>query len=703
MSRPNRHPLALALAAAVFAAGCGRVDPPPLAPAKTPTAPPAATRLVLDESALPPLPAFKPSELDPGVSACTDLNAHVNGRWLAANPVPADQRTWGTFELLGERSLAVQKQIVERLATMSGARGVQKQLGDFWATGMDQAAIDAAGLQPIQPLLDRIESLATPEQLRTYLMAAHAANQSNLFGVFSESDFKDSSSVIAYVSQGGLGLPDKTYYAGQQHAQAREGYRAHVAKVLGLAGADAAQAAAGADAVLRIETTLAEPSYSAEELQRDFTRYYNPVTLAEADAATPGMGWKDLFDALGIAVPERFSLSNPAYFQRLTAMLGGTPLADWKAYLRFHAIDDNAAYLPSAFDEANFAFFGKTLRGQLEQQPRWKRVLGNLNGAMGDALGQLYVEVAFPPSSKAKMEQLVANLQSALRARLEKLEWMSPQTRAKALEKAAAFSAKIGYPDQWRDWTGLETSRAGYAQNALAAAAFNLRYQMNKVGKPKDKREWGLLPQTVNAGYNPLLNQITFPAAILQAPFFDPDADPALNYGGIGGGIGHEMLHGYDDQGSRFDKDGNLRDWWQPEDKTRFNALTRRLVEQFDGFAVAPGKHVNGTLTLGENIADLGGITVAYDAMKLAQASSPPVGEIDGMTQDQRFFVGWSTVWRRHYTEKETEVRLVTDEHAPSTFRANGAPQNLAVFANAFGCKDGDPMVRSGDKRIAIW
>lgn len=696
-------PLVLALSSALLLVACGGDAPPPAATATTAPETRAPATLRIDTATLPALPSFQTSDLDPAVSACQDLNAHVNGLWLKANPVPADRTTWGSFEMLGERSLAVQKQIVETLAQRADASGVQKVISDFWATGMDEAGIEALGLSPIQPMLDEIEQIASPEALGAYLHAAHAAGRGLLFGFGGESDFKDSSKVIAYVTQDGLGLPDQTYYSGDAHKAEREAYQVHIESVLKLAGADEATAQAQAAAIMAIETKLAAVSYSSEEMSRDVSKYYNPVSVADADAHTPLLPWGAFFSANGLTPPEMFSMSNPAFFETLNSMLGSTPLADWQAYLRFHTIDGAAPFLSSAFANENFNFYGKTLRGQMEQKPRWKRVLDTVNGTVGEALGELYVQVAFPPESKAQMEKLVGNLSLALKARLENLPWMSPETRAKALEKWASFTPKIGYPNAWRNWSGLETHRDSYIGNIMAAAKFNHAYEMAKIGKPKDKSEWGMTPQTVNAYYNPLQNEIVFPAAILQPPFFDPNADLATNYGGIGAVIGHEMLHGYDDQGSRFDAKGSFANWWQPSDAEGFKTKTLMLVEQFNAYEALAGKKVNGLLTLGENIADLGGLTVAHDALKLAQGEGYVDPMTGGLSQDQIFFLNWGTVWRRGYTDKEMNVRLVTDSHAPARFRANGAPSNMPAFATAFGCKPDDPMVRGDDQRIAIW
>jgi putative endopeptidase len=399
---------------------------------------------------------------------------------------------------------------------------------------------------------------------------------------------------------------------------------------------------------------------------------------------------------------EGFSLSQPKFFAEFDRMIADVPVEDWQSYLRFHLVDDASPFLADAFVQENYNFYGKTLRGQAEIQPRWKRTLGTINNVAGEALGQMYVDVAFSPESKQRMQQLVENLSEALKVRIENLEWMSEETKEKAMEKWAAFTPKIGYPDKWREWTGLDTARDSYIGNVLAANKFNYEWQLGKIGEPVDRTEWGMSPQTVNAYYNPLANEIVFPAAILQPPFFDADADPALNYGGIGAVIGHEMIHGYDDQGSRFGPSGNFENWWSDADAKGFSGLTDQLVTQFGEYEAAPGKMVNGKLTLGENIADLGGLAVAYDAMKRATEGQPdPM--IDGFTRDQRFFMNWATVWRRNFTPEELNVRLATDSHAPANFRAVGAPSNLPAFAEAFNCKSGDPMVREGDDQIVIW
>ena len=700
-NKPKNKPtlLLLSLAVTVALAACDRDA------ATADTAAPAAdtgTALTLDESTLPPVNRLLADQIDTSKDACTDFAGYVNGQWLAANDIPGDRTSWGAFEMLDERSTAVQRQLAEQAAAMEDATGVTDIVGDLWATGMDEAAINAAGIEPIQGRLDAIAALDSQEAVTKYLRDAFARGEGFLFGFGAEADFKNSDMNIAYASQAGLGLPDKSYYFDADKAEKLAAYEQHIAKVLELSGMTAEDAAAGAADVVAFETRLAEVSKSSEELSRDVSLFYNPVTPAEANEISPNFDWTTFFESQGVETPEMFSLAMPAFHAEVSEMLADVPVDTWQSYLRFHTVDGASPFLSDAFVEENYNFYNKTMRGQAEIKPRWKRVLDTIEGQAGEALGQLYVDVAFSPDAKAEMETLVDNLSQALKGHIEGLDWMTDETKAKAMEKWAAFTPKIGYPDKWRDWSGLSTDRDSYIGNVMAANEFNYKWNLSKIGEPVDKTEWGMSPQTVNAYYNPLANEIVFPAAILQPPFFDPDADPALNYGGIGAVIGHEMIHGYDDQGSRFGPSGNFENWWSEADSKGFTSLTDQLVGQFNEYEAMPGMNVNGRLTLGENIADLGGLAVAYDAMKKATEGQPdPM--IDGFTRDQRFFMNWATVWRRNFKDDELKVRLTTDPHAPANFRAIGAPSNLPAFAAAFECEAGDAMVRSGDDQIVIW
>ncbi len=697
MNVRNLVPLGLTIAIAASLAACGKNE---TAPAASADAKPA-----FDLSQIKtPLISLNSADLDPAIPACTDLNGFVNSKWLKANPVPGDQTTWGSFEILRERSLEVQHALVQQAAASQAKAGsVEAKIGDIWKTGNDEAKIEAAGLAPLQPQLDKITALNDTAAITRYLRDSQAEGKGVLFSLFANADYKDSANVIAYVGQGGLGLPEKGYYFDDAQAKIRDAYVAYIAQVLTLSGVDAAQAAEQAKAVMAFETRLAKASMSRIEM-RDPAKRYNPLSAAEADKLTPNFSWTALFETLKVPAAQKFSLAQPGFFAEMDKMLADVPASTWQAYLRFHTIDDASPYLSSQFEKANFDFYGTTLRGQKEMQPRWKRVLESVNGGMGEALGQLYVDAVFPAESKVAMQHLVENLSQALKARLEQLPWMGEETRKKALEKWASFTPKIGYPDKWRDWAGLQTNGDSYLGNMQAARAFNYRYMLDKIGKPVDKTEWGMTPQTVNAYYNATKNEIVFPAAILQAPFFDAKADPALNYGGIGAVIGHEMMHGYDDSGSQFAANGNFDNWWTDADRKAFTERTDQLVAQFDGYESVPGVFVKGKLTLGENIGDLGGLTVAYDALQMALKEDPKANvEVDGHSQDQRFFMNWATVWRRNFTDGELRVRLNTDPHAPANFRANGAPSNMPSYAAAFQCKAGDAMVRADEKRVVIW
>jgi putative endopeptidase len=658
-----------------------------------------------------PLRGIDLQGIDSKAPACANLNDHINGNWAKSVQIPADRTTWGSFELLNEMSLERTHALAEeaaKVADAAAAGSIEQKLGWFWRTGMDEAAVNKAGAAPIADTLKRIDALAKPADIASFLRDMHAQGLPVLFNFGGEADFKNSSVTIAYVLQGGLGLPERAYYLedGKDGAykKIREAYLAHIAKQLELTGTKADDAARQAKDILAFETRLATASLAPVELRNPENQYHF-VSIADADKVTPHFAWAPFFAAQGAAIKDGFSLSQPKFFAEVDKMLGDVPVAQWRAYLRFHAIDDAAPYLSDALATENFNFYGKTLRGQQEMKPRWKRVLGSLEDSMGMALGQLYVKQYFPPEAKQRADELVQNLRVALKARLEKLEWMSADTKKLAMDKWSSFMPKIGYPEQWRDWSGLTLKPEGYFGNVAAAAKFNHDWNAAKIGKPVDRKEWGMTPQTVNAYYNPLQNEIVFPAAILQPPFFDAKADDALNYGGIGAVIGHEMMHGYDDQGSQFDAQGNFKNWWTDADKKKFEERTGRLVKQFDDYVAIDGLHVKGQLTLGENIADLGGLNVAYDALQMALKKNPDAAkkQIDGYSQNQRFFLNYGQVWRRAFRPEELKLRLNTDPHAPANFRAIGSPSNMPAFAQAFGCKAGDGMVREGEKQVVIW
>jgi putative endopeptidase len=654
-----------------------------------------------------PAPSFDVKELDPAISPCGDFNAFVNAKWVAANPIPADRTRWGAFDALREHSLQTQREIAEKAALEANkakAGSIEQKIGWFYRSGMAEGAIEKAGYTPIKADLAKIDALKTPADIVAYITESFTRGQGPLFATNAGADFKNSKVQIAYAFQGGLGLPTSEYYSKPEYAELRSAYQAHAAKVLELAGAPAAQAKQSAEQVLAFETRLAKASLAPVELRKPENQYHF-VSLADADKATPNFSWSKFFAAQKADIQGGFSLSQPTFFAEVDKMLSDVPAEQWRAYLRFHEIDSASPYLSKPFAEENFAFYGKTLNGQKQQEPRWKRVLSAVNDTMGMALGELYVAKAFPPESKARAVELVNNVSAALKTRIEKLDWMSDETKKKALEKWSTFLPKIGYPDKWRDWAGVTVTPDNYFANVEAATKFDYDYEIAKIGKPTDRLEWGMTPQTVNAYYDPTNNTINFPAAILQPPFFDAKADDAINYGGIGAVIGHEATHGYDDQGSQFDALGNNADWWTKDDRAKFEARTAKLVAQFNEYEPLPGKHVNGQLTLGENIADLGGANVAYDALQMAMTKNPAEMEkkIDGYTPDQRFYLNFARIWRGSILPKRQEVLLNADPHSPAQFRAIGAPSNMPAFAEAFKCKAGDAMVRDDAKQVKIW
>ena len=702
MTKPYLKPLALAVSLALSLTACGKQEPAesaapaPSASANTAAAAPAASGGIFDVS-----------ELDPNINACQDFNGFVNDKWVAANPIPADHTSWGAFNKLAEDSLNTQHEIVEaaaKNAASAKAGSIDQKIGYLYQSGMDEATIDKAGFDPIKPRLDAIAGLKNTADIVDFIDKSYAEGNGQVFSFGAGADFDNAKLQIAYAMQSGLGLPTKDYYTKPEFKEIRDAYVAYIAKSLELTGVSAADAKAQADQVMKLETSLAAASLAPTEM-RDLDNQYHFVSVKEADKITPHFSWEKFFTAQGVTIDKGFSLSQPKFFAEFDQLLAKAPVSQWQAYLRFHVADDASPYLTKAFADNKFDFYGKTLSGQPEQKPLWKRVLDATNDGMGMALGQLYVADHFSPTSKQRAEELVANLGAAFRTRIEQLEWMSDATKQKALQKWATFVPKIGYPEKWRDWSGLTLVPDNYFANVQAANKFNYDYAIAKIGKPVDRTEWGMTPQTVNAYYSAQKNEIVFPAAILQPPFFDASADDAINYGGIGAVIGHEMGHGYDDQGSKFDASGNNVNWWTDADRTAFEARTAKLGAQFDDYEALPGKHVNGQLTMGENIGDLGGLNAAYTAPQMALSKNPAEAgrKIGGYTQDQRFFLNWARVWRGSIRSEAQLTLLNTDPHAPAKFRANGAPSNMPEFARAFQCRSGDAMVRDGGKQVKIW
>jgi putative endopeptidase len=592
------------------------------------------------------------------------------------------------------------RDVLEAAARAPGAPGsTSRKIGDFYASAMDEHAVDAAGYTPIKPDLTHIAALKSPADVAALVRAWHVQGIPVLFDFGPQADMKDANTMIGYAVQGGLGLPDRDYYtrSDAKSKQLLASYRAHVARMLKLV--DDANADAEAGWILALETTLAKASLDRTAM-RDPQTYYRIATLAQADAQTPHFSWTAFYKELGRDDVRRFSLPHPEFFAAMDKALVDVPVSHWQAYLRWHLVDFAAPALGKDFVDADFDFHDRILRGTQELKPRWKRAIDATNEALGFAVGEAYVAKVFPPEAKQRAQTLVRNLEIALRARLSKLEWMGEDTKKAAYAKLDTLAPKIGYPDKWRDYSALEVKRGAYFDNVRAATAFEARRQVAKIDKPVDRSEWGMLPQTVNAYYDPQQNEIVFPAAQLLPPYFDAQMDDAVNYGGIGSVIGHEMLHGFDDEGSQFDAQGNLRDWWSKQDRSRFVERTGLLVRQFDEFVPIDDLHINGKLTLGENIADLGGLEVAWDAWKLAQDGKPAAGR-DGLAPAQRFFHSFAQAWRTQQRPEALRLQVQSNEHAPAKYRVNGPVSNMPAFASAFSCKTGDPMARK--LRVDIW
>ncbi|HEX6628273.1 MAG TPA: M13 family metallopeptidase, partial [Gemmatimonadaceae bacterium] len=646
-----------------------------------------------------------PANLDRSASACTDFYQFANGGWTKSHPVPPAYSVWGSFAELSENNQSNLLTIL-RNAAASGdkqANADLDKLATYYSSCMDSAATERAGYQPIQSELDRVAAISNRAQLEAEVARLHSQGISAVFGFGAQQDAKNSTQVIAGIRQGGLSLPDRDYYLNQEkrYADIRANYTDHVAKMFQLVGESDAQAAADAQRVIALETSLARPARSRVEL-RDPNRNYNRMTAAELAQLAPGFGWPRFFTGEGRADISTINVQNPEFVKAVDSLMASVPLQDWKAYLRWRILDTAAPTLSSSFVNEDFRF-GSTLSGAKEQLPRDKRCTRATDLGLRDALGQAYVAQYFTPQAKARALEMVTNLQSVFNERLGTRDWMSDSTKTMAAGKLAAFNKKIGYPDKWRDYSTLTVKSGPFYNNALAVRAYERKRDLAKIGQPLDRTDWGMTPPTVNAYYNPQLNEIVFPAGIMQPPFFDPKADDAVNYGGMGAVIGHEMTHGFDDQGAQFDAQGNLRNWWTASDLDKFKKGTGLVASQFDSYTVLDSVHVNGRLTLGENLADLGGLSIAYAALEkaLAQKGRPPL--IDGFTPEQRFFLAWAQIWRSNSTPEALRLRINTDPHSPARWRTNGPLSNMPEFAAAWGCKPGDPMVRPDAVRPVIW
>jgi predicted metalloendopeptidase len=649
---------------------------------------------------------FDTSRMDTSAAACTDFYQFANGNWLKATQIPAAFPSWGSFNILAENNRNTLRAILDEAAKNTSAKSgsTEQKIGDFYATCTDEQKREAEGAKPLAPYLARIDKIKDVKGVEAEIAYFHKEGIPVLFGFGAEPDFKNSSMNIGTASQGGLSLPNKDYYTktDEKSKQLREAFVRHVSAMFQLLGDAPAQADKEAQTVLSIETRLAENSRSPVEL-RDVEKQYHIMSTADLEKLTPHFSWADYFAGLGLPKNLQINVAHPEFFQAADKMLSDVPVADWKTYMRWQLVHAAASALSSKFETESFNFYGKTLTGRKEQFPLWRRCVGATDNDLGEALGQEYVKRAFTPEAKQRMQTMVANLLAAFHDRLLAADWMSDETRKAALAKLAAFGQKIGYPDKWIDYSRLQIARDSYAANVIRAGEFEQWRDLNKIGKPVDKTEWGMTPPTVNAYYNPSINEIVFPAGILQPPFYDPKADDAFNYGGIGAVIGHEMTHGFDDQGAKFDANGNLAQWWTDEDFKKFNARTDCVVKQFDAFQVEPGLNEIGKLVVGESVADLGGLTVAYRAYQKSLEGKPRPPTIAGFTPEQRFFLGWAQVWAGSIRPEAARLRVKTDPHPLDRFRVNAPLSNTPAFAEAFQCKAGDPMVRPPEQRCQIW
>jgi putative endopeptidase len=643
-----------------------------------------------------------PADMDASVSACQNFDEYANGGWLKSHPIPPDQSYWGSFTILDETNREHLHQILEKASkdTSAAPGSDDRKIGDFYGACMDEAAIEAAGVSPLKPELSQIDSIDTVEKLQAAIARLQVLSVNAVFQFGSEQDRRNSTEVIAAAFQGGLGLPDRDYYTKTDDASKtlRDKYVAHVRKMFELAGDSPEAAAENAKAVMALETKLAEASMTRVE-RRDPEKTYNRMDLAALKRLTPNFSWTAYFRETGAERVAAVNVGQPQYFETVSRELRATPLAAWKTYLRWHLLHAAAPTLPRRFVDENFDFYGRTLQGTPEIEVRWKRCVTATDNAIGFALGKAYVREYFPPEAKASADRMVHNLMKALRDDLETLPWMGEKTRQAAIAKLDAFMPKIGYPDKWRDYSTLRIDRSSYLRDVWNANEFEWKRDLAKIGKPVDRTDWGMTPPEVNAYYNPLLNEIVFPAGILQPPFFDAKADDAVNYGGIGAVIGHEMTHGFDDQGRKFDAQGNLRDWWTPEDLKNYEARSKCVEEQYASYTY-DGQHVNGKLVLGEATADLGGLSIAYAAYRESRAGKPSPPKIDGLTDDQRFFLSWARVWAANVRPEFLKLLMNTNPHPLPQFRAIGPPSTMSAFAEAFDCKAGQPMVRKELCRI---
>ncbi|MEM1000551.1 MAG: M13 family metallopeptidase [Bacteroidota bacterium] len=649
-------------------------------------------------------PGLRLGNMDTTVSPREDFFHYTNGGYIAQNEIPPEESSWGVFQELRDGNDFRVREIMEACRTAGGEKGsIEQMVGDYYQAAMDTAAIEAAGLSGIEPLLAEVDAIANTEDLIAVLAKFHRQGISGGFTFWIDQDDKNSQAMVAKLYQGGMGLPDRAYYLDDnpRYQTLRTAYEEYIAEVHRLTGAEEAAAAESAATVMKMETALAQSAMGIVE-RRDPDKTYNRMDLMGLETVAPGLDWRAYFSGIGLAEPGDFVVGQPKFFMNFADMTATYSLDEWKTYIRWSLLRSLASDLNRELVMADFEFYGKQLNGAEQIRPRWKRVVSGANRALGMAIGKKYVDQHFSPTAKKIALEMVDNILAEMTERLGQLEWMGEETREKAIYKVSTITPKIGYPDKWRDYTGLEITD-NYLQNVLNARAFNFQYRIDKVGKPVDKTEWGLPPQIVNAFYNPSMNEIVFPAGILQAPFFDERVDLALNYGGFGAVIGHELIHAFDDQGSKFDADGNLNNWWTEEDRKNFEARTQLVVDQYNAYKVLDSLPINGRLTLGENIADIDGLRISFYAWKRSQTGKEAPASGDGFTPEQRFFINYGQIWSSKMRDQYLQNMIATNPHSPAQYRVIGSTSNLPEFYAAFNVQPGDPMYRPDSLRVVIW
>ncbi|MFN4762278.1 M13 family metallopeptidase [Gillisia sp. Q332] len=649
--------------------------------------------------------------MDTTVSPKQDFFRYVNGVWVDSTEIPDEYTTWGSFNELRKNTDAAALSLLEKASNNKelDASSDQAKAVYLYKSIMDTVSRNEKGVAPLKDYLAKIEAIGNKEELQAYLTEMQEYGGAGFFRFTVRADAKDSNKNAAYLYPSGLGLPDRDYYIqdDSNSKETREKYKAHLTRMLQYLGDSQEEASKSAESILAFETSLAQPQLDKVE-RRDARKQYNPMAVAELQKQVPALNWKAYFDAIGASKIDTVIVAQPKYMQQLQKTFSGKNVVAWKDYLRWSLLNDASNALSTEIERASWEFYSQTLQGAKEQRPLNERALGTVNGTLGEALGKLYVEENFPPEAKEKAQEMIANIIKAYEVRINNLSWMSDSTKTKAIEKLGTTRIKVGYPDEWKDYSELEIAAPGdengsFFQNMMNAAKWNVKETMAKLGEPVDKNEWYMAPQTVNAYYNPSYNEIVFPAAILQPPFYDYKADAAVNYGGIGAVIGHEISHGFDDSGSRFDAEGNLNNWWGENDLTEFEKLGGALADQYSAIEVLDSVYINGKFTLGENIGDLGGVNAAYDGLQIHLKEHGNPGEIDEFSPEQRFFMSWATVWRTKMREEALRNRIKTDPHSPGMYRAYVPLQNIEAFYQAFDIKEGDKMYIAPSNRVLIW